>query len=181
MRAKLDQDIFLQSNDMELLGVTLDYNLWFEKEASDLCLKGNRKRYALRRVAKCAHFKKRRVVFKTFIESINIALSHGCFVEGKSMITQKINYTKELLEWFIMILLCHLKIYWLKVKLRFIIKILEIEMYKAINNLLEGNLDKPFVRNNGNIIFTMNQNCYSHMSILSWKEKILLVFVTSDR
>ena len=40
-------------------------------------------------------------------------------------------------------------------------------MYKAINNLLEGNLDKPFVRNNGNIIFTMNQNCYSHMSILS--------------
>ena len=87
MRAKLDQDIFLESNDMELLGVTLDNNLWFNKEASDLCLKGNRKQHALRRVAKCAPLKKRSIVFKTFIESTNTALSYGCFMEGKSMTT----------------------------------------------------------------------------------------------
>ena len=36
--AKLDQDIFWESNDVELLGVTIDNKLRFDKHISNICL-----------------------------------------------------------------------------------------------------------------------------------------------
>ena len=69
MWAKLDEDIVWESNDVELLGVTIDNNLRFDKHVSNICLKANRKLSALTRVAKFVPFKKRHIIFKVFIES----------------------------------------------------------------------------------------------------------------
>ena len=56
MWAKLDEDIVWGSNDVELLGVTIDNNLRFDKHVSNICLKANRKLSALTRVAKFVPF-----------------------------------------------------------------------------------------------------------------------------
>ena len=69
MWGKLDRDIVWKSNDVKLLGITLDSNLNFEKHLSNICSKANRKLSALARVAKLLPFKKRRILFKAFIES----------------------------------------------------------------------------------------------------------------
>ena len=69
MWAKLDRDIFWESNDVKLLRIILDNNLKFDKHVSNICSKVNRKLSALTRVAKFLPFKKRRILFKAFIES----------------------------------------------------------------------------------------------------------------
>ena len=55
MWAKLDEDIFWESNDV----VTIDNNLRLDKHVSNICLKANRKLSALTRVAKFVPFKKK--------------------------------------------------------------------------------------------------------------------------
>ena len=40
--AKFDQDIVRQSNDVELLGVTIDNSLRLDKHVSNICLKAKR-------------------------------------------------------------------------------------------------------------------------------------------
>ena len=62
MWAKLDEDIVWESKDAELLGVTTDNNLRFDKRVSNICLKANRKLSALTRVAKFVPFKKRHIL-----------------------------------------------------------------------------------------------------------------------
>ena len=57
MWAKLDQDIVRESNDVELLGVTIDNNIRFDKHVSNICLNVNRNLNALTRVAKFVPFK----------------------------------------------------------------------------------------------------------------------------
>ena len=69
MWAKLDEDIVWESNDVELLGVTIDKNLIFDKHASKICLKANMELSTLTRVAMFVSFKKRCILFNTFIES----------------------------------------------------------------------------------------------------------------
>ena len=69
MWAKLDEDMVWESNDVELFGVTIDNNLRFDKHVSNICLKTNGKLSALTRVVKFVPFKKRRILFKAFIES----------------------------------------------------------------------------------------------------------------
>ena len=59
MWAKLVQDIVWESNDVEVLGVTIDSNPRFDKHVSNICLKANRKLSALTRVAKFVPFKKK--------------------------------------------------------------------------------------------------------------------------
>ena len=68
-RAKLDRDIAWESNDVNLLGTALGNNLKFDKHVSNICSKANRKLSTLTRVAKFLPFKKRRILFKTVIES----------------------------------------------------------------------------------------------------------------
>ena len=65
----MDQDVVWESNDVELLGVTIGSNLRFDKHESNICLKANRKLSALTRVANFVPFKKRRILFKAFVES----------------------------------------------------------------------------------------------------------------
>ena len=69
MWAKLDRVIVWESNDVKLLGITLDKNLKFDKHVYNICSKTNRKLSALTRVAKFFPFKKSRIIFKDFIES----------------------------------------------------------------------------------------------------------------
>ena len=57
MWAKLDQDIVRESNDVELLGVTIDNNIRFDKHVSNVCLNVNRNLNALTRVTKFVPFK----------------------------------------------------------------------------------------------------------------------------
>ena len=52
MWTKLDRDIVWESNDVKLLGITLDNNLKFDKHVSNIFSKANRKLNALTRVAK---------------------------------------------------------------------------------------------------------------------------------
>ena len=69
MWEKLDRDIVWESNDVKLLGITLDNNLKFDKHVSDIYSKANRKLNVLTRVVKSLPFKKRCFLFKPFIES----------------------------------------------------------------------------------------------------------------
>ena len=65
MWAKLHRDIAWESNDVKLLEITLDNNLEFDKHLSNICSNI----CALTRVTNFLLFKKRRILFKAFIES----------------------------------------------------------------------------------------------------------------
>ena len=82
MWAKLDQDIVWESNDVELLGVTIDGNLRFHKHVLNICLKANRKLSSLTRVDKFFRFKRRRILFKALIEPL-VWMFHGRQINDK--------------------------------------------------------------------------------------------------
>ena len=87
MLAKLDRDIVWGSNDIKLLGITLNNKLKFDKQVSNICTKANRKLITLTRVAKFLTFKKRLILFKAFTsQNLNIVHSYRYFMEGKLMI-----------------------------------------------------------------------------------------------
>ena len=69
MWAKLDRDIVLESNNVELLGMTLNNKLKFDKPLPNICSKANRKLSTLTRVAEFLPFKKKLILFKAFTES----------------------------------------------------------------------------------------------------------------
>ena len=69
MWTKLDEDIVWESNDVELLGATIDNNLRYDNLIPNICLKASRNLSALTIVAKFVPFKKTRILFKAFIES----------------------------------------------------------------------------------------------------------------
>ena len=54
--AKLDRDIVWESNNVKLLGITLNNKLKFDKHVSNICSKANRKLSTLTRVAKFFQF-----------------------------------------------------------------------------------------------------------------------------
>ena len=59
-----------ESNDVKLLGITIDRDLKFDKHVLKLCNKANQKlSAALSRVANLLSFNKRRTFFKAFVES----------------------------------------------------------------------------------------------------------------
>ena len=64
-----DVNIVWKSNDVKLLEITLGNNLKFDKHVPTIRSKGNRKLSALTRAAKFLPLKKRRILFKAFIES----------------------------------------------------------------------------------------------------------------
>ena len=45
--AKLDQDKIWESNDVKILGVTIDDNLRFDKHVSNICLKTLKGKFTL--------------------------------------------------------------------------------------------------------------------------------------
>ena len=87
MQAKLDRDIVWESNDIKLLGITLNNKLKFDKHVFNICPKAKRKLSTLTRVAKFLPFKKSLTLFKAFAsQNLNIVYSYRYFMEGKLMI-----------------------------------------------------------------------------------------------
>ena len=60
--------IVWESNNVKLLGITLNNKLKFDKHVSNICSKANTKLSILTTVAKFLPFKKRLVCFKAFTE-----------------------------------------------------------------------------------------------------------------
>ena len=62
MWAKLDRDKVWESNNVKLLGITLNNKLKFDKRVSNICSKANRKLSNLTKVAKFLPFKKKLIL-----------------------------------------------------------------------------------------------------------------------
>ena len=69
MWMKVGKDCIWESKDVNLLGVTIDNDLKFDKHISNLCLKVGRKLSALSRMSKFLSFEKKRTLYKCFVES----------------------------------------------------------------------------------------------------------------
>ena len=67
--ANIGKDLIWESNDVKLLGVTIDRDLKFDKHVLKLCSKANQKLSALSRMENLLSLNKRRIVFKAFVES----------------------------------------------------------------------------------------------------------------
>ena len=66
---KIGNNYIQDSKEVYLLGVTIDNDLKFDKHISNLCLKANRKLSALRRMGRYLSFEKKRILYKSFVES----------------------------------------------------------------------------------------------------------------
>ena len=69
VQANIGKGLIWESNDVKLLGVTIDRDLKFDKHVLKLCNKANQKLSALSRSAKFFSFNKRRTIFKAFVKS----------------------------------------------------------------------------------------------------------------
>ena len=61
--------IWLESNDVKLLGITTDRDLKLDKHVLKICSKANQRLSVLSRMAKLLSFNKRRTLFKAFVGS----------------------------------------------------------------------------------------------------------------
>ena len=67
--AKIGIDLIWESNSVKLLGLTIDNHLKFDKHISLLCIKANRKLFALARISNYLTFHHKRTSIKAFFES----------------------------------------------------------------------------------------------------------------
>ena len=67
--AKIGTDLIWESNSVKLLGITIDNHLKFDKCISLLCIKANRKLFALARISNYLTFHQKRTLIKAFFES----------------------------------------------------------------------------------------------------------------
>ena len=65
--ASIGKDLIWESNDVKLLGITINRDLKFDKHVLKLCGKSNQKLSALSKMTKSLSFNKRRALFKTFV------------------------------------------------------------------------------------------------------------------
>ena len=73
--AKIGTDIIWESNEVDLLGITLDSELKFDKHINNICTKANRKLTILGRMSKYLSENKRKFFIKPFLKvNLNIAL-----------------------------------------------------------------------------------------------------------
>ena len=95
-------DLIWESNDVKLLGVTIDRDLKFDKHVLKLCSKANQKLSALSRMVNLLSFNKRRTLFKAFVESqLNTVQLFGCFIVNVPT-AKLIGCMREPLELFMM-------------------------------------------------------------------------------
>ena len=69
MFVKIGNDIIWESKSVKLLAITIDKELKFDKHVDKVCSKANRKLSVLSRMRSFLSARKRRIVFKSFIES----------------------------------------------------------------------------------------------------------------
>ena len=103
--ANIGKDLIWESNDVKLLGVTIDRDLKFDKHVLKLCSKANQKLSALSAVANLLSFYKRRTLFKAFVESqfkycLIVWMFHSRPTNNK--INRLHDYMREPLELFMM-------------------------------------------------------------------------------
>ena len=67
--ANIGKNLIWESNDVKLLGITIDRDLKFDKHGFNLYSKANQNLSALSRMAKLLSFNKRTTLFKVFVES----------------------------------------------------------------------------------------------------------------
>ena len=100
--ANIGKDLIWESNDVKLLGVTINRDLKFDKHVLKLCSKTNQKLRALSRVANLLSFNKRRTLFKALWSlNLNTVQLFGCFIVDVPTI-KLIGYMREPLELFMM-------------------------------------------------------------------------------
>ena len=66
---KIGDDKMWESNEVKLLGVTIDDKLKFDSHNANICFKANENLSVLNRLASLLTFDKKRIVFKAFFES----------------------------------------------------------------------------------------------------------------
>ena len=69
MWIKVGNDRVWESKEVNLLRVTIDNGLKFDKHVSNVCLKSGRKLSVLSRMGKFLSFEKKRTLYKSFVES----------------------------------------------------------------------------------------------------------------
>ena len=74
------------SDEVLLLGVTIDKKLTFKKHIEILCCNAQYKLHALRRIRKFLTVEKAKVLGNAFIVSLIMFLYYGCFVEKLSIL-----------------------------------------------------------------------------------------------
>ena len=68
-KVNIDDFVLTSSVAEKLLGITLDYELKFEKHITDICNKASQKIHVLSRITSYMSLNKRRLLIKTFVES----------------------------------------------------------------------------------------------------------------
>ena len=101
--ANIGKDLIWESNDVKLLGITIDRDLKFGKHFLKLCSKANQNLSALYRMAKFLSFNKKRTLFKKLLWSLNLNIVQlfGCFMIDVPTTVLK-DYMREPLELFMM-------------------------------------------------------------------------------
>ena len=101
--ANIGKNLIWESNNVTLLGVTIDRDLTFDKHVLKFCSKANQKLSALFRMVNLLSFNKRRTLFKAFVESQfkYCRQLFGCFIVDLPT-TKLIGYMREPLELFTM-------------------------------------------------------------------------------
>jgi len=69
MFANIGENKIFENRNVKLLGVTIDNELKFDSHVSELCNKANRKLSCLIRMSSYLSFHKKRIIFKSFVES----------------------------------------------------------------------------------------------------------------
>ena len=65
----IENNIILESKNVELLGITIDKDLKFDKHVNKICSKANIKVNVFSRMRSFLSAEKKRIIFKSFIES----------------------------------------------------------------------------------------------------------------
>ena len=92
--ANIGKDLILESNDVKLLGITVDKHVKFDKHVLRLCSKANQKLSALSRMAKLLSFNKRRTLFKALVES-HLKYSPTVWMFHNRLTNNKVNRLHE--------------------------------------------------------------------------------------
>ena len=100
--ANIGTDLTWKSNDVNILGVTIDRDLKFHKHVLKVCSKANQNLSALSRVTNLLSFSKRGHFLKLlWCLNLNTVQFFGCFIVDVQT-TKLIGYITEPLELFVM-------------------------------------------------------------------------------